>query len=235
MQENRNHTPYGIYEKYIKRCFDIFLSIIAFICLLWLFLIIAFLVRINLGSPIIFKQERVGKNGEIFKMYKFRTMLAPQTRDGKKISDKERLTCIEKGVAILSDEERLTKFGRFLRASSLDELPELINVINGTMSIVGPRPLATIYLPFYTEKEMKRHNVRPGITGMAQIHGRNTSSWTTRFKYDVDYVNHVTFWTDMKIVLSTVAVVFSHQDIGQGTEKPEAFSIQRQLEQKKKR
>lgn len=194
------------------------------------FLFIAILVRVKLGSPIIFKQERPGLNGKIFKMYKFRTMLSPQTRDGRRLTDTERLECIEQGIEILSDEERLTSFGRKLRALSLDELPELWNIFNGDMSIVGPRPLATIYLPYYTLEENRRHEVRPGLTGLAQINGRNSCSWEMRFRYDVEYVDNLSFLEDVKIILKTIAVVFSHRDIGQGEERPESFSVLRQRE-----
>lgn len=219
-----------IYEKYLKRFIDMICSGIALIVLSPILLITAILVRWKLGSPIIFKQERPGLNGEIFKMYKFRTMLSPQTRDGKILSDTERLKCIEKGIDVLTDEERLTKFGRQLRALSLDELPELWNIFNGDMSIVGPRPLATIYLPYYTAEENRRHEVRPGLTGLAQVNGRNSASWETRFKYDVEYVDHISFIGDVKIILKTIAVVFSHKDIGQGEERPESFNVLRQRE-----
>ena len=156
----------GFYEKYIKRIFDIVLSGLALIILSPVIAIVALLVRVKLGSPVIFKQDRPGLNEKIFKMYKFRTMMDPQTRDGRKLTDKERLECIEKGVDILTDEERLPKLGRILRATSIDELPELWNIFIGNMSIVGPRPLATIYLPYYSRSEMKRHDVRPGGFGV---------------------------------------------------------------------
>lgn len=220
----------GVYEKYIKRLIDIICSMGALMVLSPIFLFIAILVRVKLGSPIIFKQERPGLNGKIFKMYKFRTMLSPQTRDGRRLTDTERLECIEQGIEILSDEERLTSFGRKLRALSLDELPELWNIFNGDMSIVGPRPLATIYLPYYTLEENRRHEVRPGLTGLAQINGRNSCSWEMRFRYDVEYVDNLSFLEDVKIILKTIAVVFSHRDIGQGEERPESFSVLRQRE-----
>lgn len=209
---------------------DIVLSGIALVILSPILLIVAIIVKTKLGSPVIFKQDRPGYRGKIFKMYKFRTMMDPQTRDGRKLTDKERLECIEKGVDILTDEERLPKLGRILRATSIDELPELWNIFIGNMSIVGPRPLATIYLPYYSRSEMKRHDVRPGLTGWAQIHGRNAASWKERFDYDIYYVDHCSFFLDMKIIFQTVAVVFKHEGIGQGEDRPESFSSVRQRE-----
>ena len=219
-----------MYKHFFKRLIDIVLSGLALIILSPILLIVAILVRFKLGSPVIFKQERPGYKGKIFKMYKFRTMLDPQTRDGRKLTDKERLECIEKGIDILTDEERLPKLGRILRAASLDELPELWNIFIGDMSIVGPRPLATIYLPYYTKEEMRRHDVRPGLTGWAQVHGRNSASWKKRFEYDLYYVDHCSFILDVKTIFQTVAVVFKHEDIGQGAERPVAFNIERQKE-----
>src|SRR5699024_5064159 len=182
------------------------------------------------GVPTIFKQKRPGKGGNIFKLFKFKTMLDPQTKDGRKLTDNERLEYINKGIDILSDEERLTKFGRILRGTSLDELPSLWNIFVGDMSFVGPRPLATIYLPYYTSEEMKRHAVRPGLTGLAQVNGRNMVSWDTRFKYDLEYIDNVTFVNDIKILFETIIVVFSHDGIGQGKEKPVSFNLVRQNE-----
>jgi len=219
-----------VYKFFLKRVFDIFLSGLALIILSPIMLITAILVRIMLGSPVIFKQQRPGYKGKIFNMFKFRTMLNPQTRDGKKLTDNERLECIEKGIDILSDEERLTKLGRILRATSLDELPELWNIFIGNMSIVGPRPLATIYLPYYTKEEMRRHDVRPGLTGWAQVHGRNTASWRKRFDYDLYYVDHCSLWLDIKTIVQTIVVVFKREGIGQGKECPESFNSVRQRE-----
>jgi lipopolysaccharide/colanic/teichoic acid biosynthesis glycosyltransferase len=183
---------------------DIVLSGLALIILSPILLIVAILVRVKLGSPVIFKQERPGYKGKIFKMYKFRTMLDPQTRDGRKLTDKERLECIEKGIDILTDEERLPKLGRVLRAASLDELPELWNIFIGDMSIVGPRPLATIYLPYYTKEEMRRHDVRPGLTGWAQIHGcRGDTSIKKRIEYDIEYVENWHMGLDLAIMIKT--------------------------------
>ena len=217
-----------MYSRFVKRFFDVVISfgVMLLLCPIYLFLFL--LVRINLGSPVLFKQERPGYKGNIFKMFKFRTMLSPQTRDGRVLSDKERLECVEKGIDILSDDERLTKFGRFLRATSLDELPELWNILIGDMSIVGPRPFATIYLPYYTKDEMRRHDVRPGLTGMAQVHGRNDASWSKRFEYDLYYVDHCSLLLDIKIIIQTFVIVFKREGIGQGIEKPESFSSYRQ-------
>lgn len=219
-----------LYRHFFKRFYDILLSGIALIVLSIPLLVLSLLVRIKLGSPVIFRQERPGKNGKIFKMYKFRSMLPPQTKDGRILTDKERLECIEKGIDILSDEERLTKFGRLLRALSLDELPELWNIFKGDMSIVGPRPLATIYLPYYSKEEFRRHDVRPGLTGLAQVHGRNSTSWKKRFEYDLKYVNNYSFFGDIKIIIDTILVVFKRSDIGQGNERPESFNVVRQRE-----
>lgn len=219
-----------LYKHFFKRLIDIILSGLALIILLPILLVLAILVSIQLGSPIIFKQDRPGYKGKIFKMYKFRTMLDPQTRDGRKLTDNERLECIEKDIDILSDEERLTKLGRILRVASLDELPELWNIFIGDMSIVGPRPLATIYLPYYTKEEMRRHDVRPGLTGWAQVHGRNDASWEKKFKYDLYYVDHCSFLLDIKIFFQTIVVMFKHEGIGQGEARPESFNSVRQLE-----
>lgn len=220
----------SIYEKYIKRFLDILFSSIALIVLSPLLVVVSIMIRVNLGSPVFFKQERPGYHGEIFKMLKFRTMLDAQTRDGRILTDSERLECVEKGIDILTDEERLTKFGRLLRTLSIDELPELINILKGDMSIVGPRPLAVIYLPYYTEEENHRHDARPGLTGLAQVMGRNSASWETKFKYDNEYVDNCTFFNDVKIIFKTVAVVLKRDGIGQGEEKPESFCDVRQRE-----
>ena len=219
-----------LYRPFFKRFYDILLSGLALFFLAIPLLVLALLVRKKLGKPVIFAQERPGKKGKLFKIYKFRSMLSPQTRDGKILTDKERLECVEKGIDILTDEERLTKFGRKLRALSLDELPELWNIFKGDMSIVGPRPLATIYLPYYTQEEFHRHDVRPGLTGYAQVHGRNTVSWTKKFEYDLHYVKKYSFFGDIKILFETVFVVLKHSDIGQGDERPESFCDVRQRE-----
>lgn len=192
-----NHKPYGIYERSIKRVIDIVVSLLVIILLSWLYLIVALLVRINLGSPVIFKQKRPGKNEKIFNMYKFRTMTDARDESGN----------------LLPDEERITKFGLWLRRTSLDELPEIFCILFGTMSLIGPRPLLVKYLPYYTDEERLRHAVRPGLTGNAQAHGRNTISWEDKFRLDVEYVNHITLWTDIKVIIDTVKAVFAHSDI----------------------
>ncbi len=223
----------GIYVRYIKRLMDFTLSLMVIIVLSPVLLIAAIIIRIDLGSPIIFKQERPGKNEKIFSMYKFRTMRdAVDIATGKKLNDVERLQLIaEKGEdAVTTDSERLTKVGRILRATSIDELPELFNILKGDMSIIGPRPLVALYLPYYTERERHRHDVRPGLTGLAQVNGRNAISWDKRFEYDVEYVENVTFLNDVKIIFKTIAVVFKRSDVAQGEERPESFNVVRQRE-----
>ncbi len=217
-----------MYKNCIKRISDVLISAVILIVLSPIILFVTCLIRLNIGHPVVFIQERPGLKGELFKMYKFRTMLPPQTRDGRVISDKERLDCIEKGIDILSDEERLPRLGRILRATSIDELPELWNILIGDMSLVGPRPLASIYLPYYTREEMRRHDVKPGLTGYAQVRGRNAASWEKRFEYDLYYVDHCSLFLDLKILLQTIIVVIKQDDICQGEEKPEAFNLVRQ-------
>lgn len=190
-----------LYERYFKRLLDIILSGAALIILSPVFLVIAILVRIKLGAPIIFKQARPGKDEKIFLMYKFRTM------------SNER----DKNNEILPDSVRLTAFGKRLRATSLDELPELWNILVGDMSIVGPRPLLVKYLPLYNTEQKKRHLVRPGLTGLAQVNGRNAISWEAKFKYDVDYVKKITFSNDCKIVIQTLKRVLKKSDISSTT------------------
>ena len=192
-----------IYRYHLKRLMDIVLSAIAFLLLSPVMLLIAVLVRTKLGSPVIFCQERPGKDEKIFKMYKFRSMTDARDESGE----------------LLSDEVRLTKFGRALRATSLDELPELWNIFKGDMSIVGPRPLLVRYLPYYTEEEHHRHDVRPGLTGLAQVSGRNFLRWEERFALDVAYSRHITFAGDVKILLMTVKKVLRHDDIAVGDEQ----------------
>lgn len=205
----------GIYRKYIKRPMDFILSLIAIIVLSPVMLIVALLVRINLGSPVIFKQERPGLNEKIFTMYKFRTMTDERDENGE----------------LLPDRERLTKFGKFLRSTSLDELPELFNILKGDMSIVGPRPLAVIYLPYYNEREKLRHTVRPGLTGLAQINGRNTVNWEDRFNFDIKYVENITFLLDMSIILKTLLKVFKREGVAvRGTTEIVSFHIYRQAQ-----
>lgn len=189
-----------IYRNCIKRFLDFLLSGLAIIVFSPVMLITAFLVRIKLGSPILFKQNRPGKNEKIFKLFKFRTMTDKRDKDGK----------------LLSDEERLTEFGRILRKTSLDELPELINIFKGDMSFVGPRPLLVRYLPFYTEEEKLRHIVRPGLTGLAQVNGRNNLGWDERLNYDIKYVSNITFISDVKIIFQTIGKVLKGSDIAFG-------------------
>jgi len=191
------HKPCGIYEKYVKRLLDILISLAVIALFCWLYIIVAVLVRVNLGSPIIFKQPRPGKNDKVFNMYKFRTMTNGKDAEGN----------------LLPDEERITKFGLWLRRTSLDELPEIFCILFGTMSLIGPRPLLVKYLPYYTDEERKRHDVRPGLTGNAQAHGRNAISWEEKFRLDVEYVEHITFITDVKVIIDTVKAVFAKSDI----------------------
>lgn len=186
-----------MYKKFFKRFFDIIISLFALIVLSPVMLIVAILVRIKLGSPVIFKQERPGKNEKIFKLYKFRSMSDKKDENGK----------------LLPDSERLTKFGKILRATSLDELPEFVNILKGEMSLIGPRPLAVCYLPYYNETEKHRHDVRPGLTGLAQINGRNGLNWEERFSYDIEYVNNITFINDVKILFKTVYKVFKKDGV----------------------
>ena len=186
-----------MYKKFIKRLLDIVFSLFGLIVLSPVILIVAILVRIKLGSPVIFKQKRPGKNEKIFTLYKFRSMSDKKDENGK----------------LLPDKERLTKFGKVLRATSLDELPELINILKGDMSLIGPRPLAVCYLPYYNEEEKHRHDVRPGLTGLAQINGRNALNWEDRFKLDVEYVNNITFFNDLKILFKTFYKVIKKDDV----------------------
>ena len=186
-----------MYKKYIKRILDIVLSLLVIILFSWLYLILAVLVRVKLGSPIIFKQQRPGKDEKIFGMYKFRSMTDEKDENGN----------------LLPDEVRLTSFGKKLRATSLDELPEFFNILKGDMSFIGPRPLLVKYLPYYNDRERLRHSVRPGLTGYAQAHGRNAISWEKKFEYDVYYVEHLTFWMDVKVIIDTVKTVLSHDGV----------------------
>lgn len=185
------------YSKYIKRPIDLVLALLALILLSPLFIVVGLLVYFKLGSPVIFKQERPGYKGNIFTLYKFRTMTDEKDSHGQ----------------LLSNRDRLTHLGKKLRSSSLDELPELINVIKGDMSFVGPRPLLKEYLPLYSKEQMRRHEVRPGLTGLAQIMGRNEIEWDKKFQYDLDYLDQISFKNDIKILLQTVGIVFKKEGV----------------------
>ena len=204
-KEKTLHRPYGPYEKYFKRLLDVICALIALIILSPAMLATAILVRVKLGSPVIFAQERPGKDEKIFRLHKFRSMSDARDENGM----------------LLPDKERLTGFGKKLRATSLDELPELWDIFRGKMSIVGPRPLLVEYLPFYTADERHRHDVRPGLTGLAQINGRNTLTWEQKFEYDLEYVQHVSFIMDLSILLDTVGKVFSRSGVRVNTQNSE--------------
>ncbi|WP_458411744.1 sugar transferase [Schinkia sp. CFF1] len=191
----------GIYRRFIKRPMDFLLSLIAIIALSPVFIIVAVLVRTKLGSPVIFKQKRPGLNEKIFTMYKFRTMTDERDENGE----------------LLPDSVRLTKFGRFLRSTSLDELPELFNIFKGDMSIIGPRPLLVQYLPLYNSHQKRRHEVRPGLSGWAQVNGRNAISWEEKFDLDVEYIDNISFIEDWKIIFLTIKKVFVREGINSET------------------
>lgn len=195
------HKPYGPYEKYFKRPLDFCCGLAAVVVFWWLYAIVAILVRVKLGSPVLFTQDRPGKDEKIFKLYKFRTMTDKRDENGE----------------LLPDEVRLTKFGKMLRATSLDELPEAFNIIKGDMSVIGPRPLLVKYLPYYSEEQHRRHEVRPGLSGYAQAHGRNGVSWDDKFAMDVRYVDHITFLGDVKIIIDTVLSVVKKEGISSET------------------
>lgn len=208
----------NLYERYFKRGIDVILSGGALLVLSPIILVTGIFVRIKLGSPVLYTAERPGKNENIFKMYKFRTMTNEKDVDGN----------------LAPDSVRLTKFGRILRSTSLDELPELINILKGDMSIIGPRPLAKQYLPYYTEIERKRHTVRPGLSGLAQVRGRNSTTWEQRFKYDVEYINNITFIGDFKIILKTIKIAISRSGIGErGKDGLIDFNEYRELQNKR--
>lgn len=197
-----------MYRNYFKRCIDFLLALLTMPVVLPVCGIVAILVRTKLGSPVVFTQQRPGKNGEIFSIYKFRTMTDERDANG----------------TLLPDDVRLTSFGKALRATSLDELPELFNILKGDMSFVGPRPLLVDYLPRYNERQRRRHEVRPGLTGLAQINGRNSITWEEKFEYDVEYVDSVSFALDCRIFLQTIGKVFKREGIGTGSaDTPEDF------------
>lgn len=197
-----------MYKRFGKRFIDIICALLAIVVFSWLYIILAVLVRVKLGSPVLFKQKRPGKNGEIFTLYKFRTMTDKRDENGN----------------LLPDDVRLTKFGKLLRKTSLDELPEAFNILKGDMSVVGPRPLLVEYLPMYNETERRRHEVRPGLTGYAQVKGRNSITWEEKFALDVEYVDKISFFFDVKIVFMTVWKAFVKKDgisaEGEATVKP---------------
>lgn len=207
-----------MYRKFFKRFLDIIISLIFILCFWWLYIVIAILVRMKLGSPVLFKQDRPGLNEKIFKMYKFRTMTDEKDKDGN----------------LLPDAERLTKFGKFLRSTSLDEIPEFFNILRGDMSLIGPRPLLVEYLNYYTDDEKKRHNVRPGISGWAQVNGRNSLSWEEKFKYDIEYVEKLSFLFDFKIVLLTIKKVLKREDISDFKEENKEIDFDKYREMEKK-
>lgn len=196
-----------IYSKYIKRLLDILISLTFIVLFSWLYLILVILVRIKLGSPVLFCQERPGYNEKIFTLYKFRTMTDKRDEKGN----------------LLPDSERLTRFGSMLRSTSLDELPEMFNILKGDMSLIGPRPLLVEYLPYYTEEERLRHSVRPGLTGLAQVSGRNYLAWDKRLARDVEYVNHISFIMDVRIIIKTIMVVFKKEDVSVDTNVVEGY------------
>lgn len=199
----------GFYEKFVKRFLDLVLSGMALLMLSPVLLVTAMIVRVKLGSPVIFCQERPGKDEKIFRLHKFRSMSDARDENG----------------ALLPDEVRLGRFGRILRATSIDELPELFDIFRGKMSIVGPRPLLVKYLPLYNAQQHHRHDVRPGLTGWAQVHGRNLASWEEKFAYDVDYVQQISFGMDVKIILMTIRCVFAREGISaEGSATMEAFT-----------
>ena len=213
-------TYKNFYEKVIKRILDVLISSIGMLLFSWLYAIIALLVRFFLGKPVIFSQERPGRNDpktgkeKPFRLYKFRSMKDLKDKNGK----------------VLPDDARLTKFGRLLRSTSLDELPELFNILKGDMSLIGPRPLSVQYLPYYNKKEKKRHNIRPGLTGLAQINGRNNLQWEKRFSYDIKYVNKCTFFVDAIIFIKTIQRVFERSNVSvRGTAKIIDFDEYRKM------
>ncbi|MFG6338145.1 MAG: sugar transferase [Lachnospiraceae bacterium] len=207
-----------MYKKCFKRCLDFLLSLCGIVVLSPILAVLAVLVRVKLGSPVLFHQERPGRHEKIFKLYKFRSMTDEKDADGN----------------LLPDEVRLTRFGKLLRSTSLDELPELFNILKGDMSLIGPRPLLVRYLPYYTEEERHRHDVRPGLTGLAQVNGRNALGWEDRFRYDLDYVNHISLGLDLKIIGMTVGKVLKRSGTLSGAEQTVAdFDVYRKGQREK--
>lgn len=205
-----------MYGKFIKRLLDILISLTGIIVLSPVLLMVSILVRIKLGSPVLFSQKRPGKDEKIFKLYKFRSMTDERDEEGN----------------LLPDEVRLTDFGKKLRSTSLDELPELFNILKGDMSVIGPRPLLVKYLPYYSEEESHRHDIRPGLTGLAQVNGRNAIGWEERFRYDLEYVNHLSFGMDLKILFMTVSKVLNRSGVLSGEEQTTVdFDIYRKQQQ----
>ena len=198
----KKHKPYGPYERFFKRLLDIACVLLVIGAFWWLYVILGVLIKIKLGSPILFKQERPGKDEKVFNLYKFRSMSDERDKDGN----------------LLPDEERLGRFGSLLRKTSLDELPELFNILKGEMSIVGPRPLIPEYIPYYTEEEKHRHDVRPGLTGLAQVNGRSFISWEQIFEYDIYYASRINFLNDVRIIIKTVIKVLNHENVADVTE-----------------
>lgn len=201
LEMKKTDSKKGLYKNYFKRPMDFTLSLLAIIVFSPVLLIVGVLVRVKLGSPVLFKQKRPGLNEKIFTMYKFRTMTDETDEEG----------------VLLPDNVRLTAFGRMLRATSLDELPELFNILKGDMSVVGPRPLLIQYLELYNDQQKRRHEVRPGLSGNAQVNGRNTISWEDKFELDIEYVNNVSFFNDCKIILLTLKKVFIKEGISSNT------------------
>jgi len=204
----KRHIPYGPYERWFKRPVDVFCALAALLVFGWLYVIVAVLVRIKLGRPVLFCQDRPGKDEKIFKIYKFRTMTDARDENGD----------------LLPDEVRLTKFGKFLRSTSLDELPEAFNILKGDMSVIGPRPQLVRDMVFMTPEQRQRHGVRPGLSGPAQVRGRNAISWEGKLATDLEYIQRITFWGDLKIVLLTVVKAFKREDISaEGMDTAEDF------------
>lgn len=211
-KEKRRHSlNQPLYCSIIKRVFDVVFTTAALVALSWLYAILAVIVWINMGKPIIFSSERIGKDGKTFKIYKFRSMT----------------NAVDESGILLPGPKRLTPFGRFLRSTSLDELPSLLNIMKGDMSIVGPRPLPEKYRPYFYKHEWARHQIRPGLTGWAQVNGRNAISWDAKFQYDLDYINHISFSFDLKIILLTVAKVIKRSDIIQDDQQTQSLYIVR--------